>query len=284
MDLSAKAGNQLKNSQLPITRLITPAYALSLVIALLVAGASLAGLFFQSSFYPTDELRKAFVANDVVNLLLGLPVLLVALWLTWRGKLVGLLLWPGALLYILYNSIAYLFGVPFSGISLLYLALVLLSACTIFVLLRSIDRKSVQRQLTGAVPVRTAGWVLVVFGVLFFFRAIGMIAQAFTNRTTLLDTETGVLTADLVISTLWTAGGLLLLRRKPLGYASGLGLLFAVNMLFLGLILFLLLQPLFTAAPFVLVDVIVVLIMGMICFIPFVLFLRGTLSTETRSG
>jgi hypothetical protein len=38
------------------------------------------------------------------------------------------------------------------------------------------------------------------------------------------------------------------------------------------------LQPLLTDAPFALVDVIVVLIMGLICFIPFGLFVRGIVS------
>jgi hypothetical protein len=54
-------------------------------------------------------------------------------------------------------------------------------------------------------------------------------------------------------------------------------------MLFIGLIMFLLLQPVLTDAPFVLVDIIVVFIMGLICFIPFGLFVRGVVSTEKSS-
>ena len=68
-----------------------------------MAFASLAGLLFQSSIYPTYELRSAFLANEVINLLIGLPILLGSMGLTRRGSLAGLLLWPGALLYILYN-------------------------------------------------------------------------------------------------------------------------------------------------------------------------------------
>jgi hypothetical protein len=49
-------------------------------------------------------------------------------------------------------------------------------------------------------------------------------------------------------------------------------------MLFIGLIMFLLLQPVITAAPFVLVDVMVVLVMGLVCFIPAGLFMRAVLS------
>jgi hypothetical protein len=67
----------------------------------------------------------------------------------------------------------------------------------------------------------------------------------------------------------------LLWRKQALGYVAGAGLLFQTSMLFVGLILVLLLQPLLTNAPFALADVLVVLAMGLIAFIPFGLFLRG---------
>jgi hypothetical protein len=92
----------------------------------------------------------------------------------------------------------------------------------------------------------------------------------------------GVLVADLVLSTAWILGGVALIRRQPLGYASGLGLLFAGSMLFIGLIFFLLLQPLVTGAAFVLTDVVVVAVMGLVCFVPFGLYARGVLSNKPR--
>ncbi len=260
------------------------AYILSLAIGLLMAGVSLAGLMYPSSLYPTDELRNSFVANDAINLTIGLPILLGSMWLTWRGKLVGLLLWPGALLYILYNYIAYIFGIRFNAISFVYLALVLLSAYVIFDLLRNIDKNFVQQQLAGVVPVRTSAWVLVGLGALFTLRALGMIVQARLDQIALPTSDVGVLIADMVLSMLWIAGGVLLLLRKPLGYTSGLGLLFAGSMLFISLIVFLLLRPVLTDAPFALTDVIVVLIMGFICFIPFFLFVRGMLSKAKSEG
>lgn len=245
-----------------------------------MAITSVTGLVFNSSIYPTRALQESFLANDLVNLIVGLPILLASLWLARRGKMLGLLLWPGALLFVVYNYLAYLFGIPFAWISVLYLAIVLLSSITIFDLLRSIDSISVQERLSGVVPARIAGWVLTVFGLLFSFRAIGMLAQASTNPESLPVSELSVLIADLVVSALWIAGGILLIRRKPLGYASGLGLLFTASMLFVGLILFFVLQPMLTDAPFAPVDVIVVSIMRMVCFVPFVLFLRGVLAAR----
>ncbi len=263
---------------LPIKRDLKLDYILSLVVALLMAAVSIGSLLFPATVYPTEELRESFLTNDLVNLVVGLPILLGSIWLTRRGKLVGLLLWPGALLYDLYNYIANISGTPFGFFTFAYLAIVLLCAYVVYDLLRKIDNRPVSEQLNGAVSEKLAGWVLVLFGVAFIFRAISMFAEARAGQTTLLAGEIGTLVADLVLSTVWIAGGVLLLRRRPLGYASGLGLLFAGSMLFIGLILILLVQPVLMDVPFVLTDVIVVFIMGLICFIPFVLFMRGVVS------
>lgn len=265
---------------LPVKRDLILVYGLSLVGAILMTAVSLGGLLYPSTFYPTEELLQSFVANDVVNLLVGLPILLGSMWLARRSKLVGLLFWPGALLYVLYNYIAYIFGMPFSVLTFVYLVLVLLSTYCILDLLKSIDKKSVQERISEGVPARSAGGVLVVFGVLFIFRAFGMIVEASSNQTMLPSSEFGVLIADIVISMLFIAGGGLLLRRSPLGYVSGLGLLFVGSMLFIGLIMVLLLQPVLTDAPFVLVDIVVVFIMGLICFIPFGFFVREVTASE----
>jgi len=227
--------------------------------------------------YPAEELRDSFLPNDVVNLLIGVPILLGSIWLARRGRLVGLLCWPGALLFVLYNYIAYLFGVPFGAITLVYLALTLVSATSMFDLLRNIDRETVHEQLLGVVPARTSGWVLVVFGIAFTFRAVGILAGASTHQAMLPGSEIGVLIADMVLSILWVVGGALLIRRMPLGYASGLGLLFAGSALFIALILFMSFQPVSTDAPFDLAGVVVVFLMGSVCFVPTGLFMRGVL-------
>ena len=244
-----------------------------------MVAVSLGGLLYPFTFYPTSDLLQSFIVNDLVNLFVGPLILFASMWLTRRGKLIGLLLWPGALLYVIYNYIAYAFGTPLSMFTVAYLALVLLSSYNILDLLKSIDKKSVQERLSEGVPVRTAGWVLVMFGVLFTFRAISMIAEGSTNQTMLPMSEIGVLIADISLSILWIAGGVLLLRRRPLGHVSGLGLLFAASILFISLIMFLLLKPLLIDAPFILVDVIVVFIMGLICFIPFGLFVRKVVAS-----
>jgi hypothetical protein len=103
---------QQREARLPLRRDLALMYAISLLIALLMAAASIAGLLRPDVVYPADELVRSFVPTDAATLFIGLPVLLGSIWLTWRGKLVGLLFWPGALLFVLYNYIVYVLGMP----------------------------------------------------------------------------------------------------------------------------------------------------------------------------
>ena len=275
--------DQRQSTSQPVKHNLTLIYALSFIIAILMAAASVAGILHQTIVYPTDELLQSFLANDVTNLLIGLPMLLASMWLTRCVKLIGLLFWPGALFFVLYNYFVYVFAMPLKLAFLAHLALVMLSAYTIIGLLASIDGKVVQQQLVGVVPQRLAGGVLAGLGILFFLLAISAIVQALISQTPLAETELALHVADFLITPAWVVCGVLLWQRKAFGYVAGLGLLFQASMLFIGLIIVLLLQPFLTAAPFSLVDVVVVFAMGLICFIPLVLFIRGVVSKRNSS-
>ena len=267
--------NQKGTANLPIRCNLTLAYAISLVVAALMAITSVAGLLYQTIIYPTDELLQSFVPNDVVNLFIGLPILLGSMWLARRGKLIGLLLWPGALFYVFFTYIVYVLSMPLNVAFLLHLTLVMLSAYTLIGLVASIDGKSVQNQLTGAVPERAGGGVLAFLGILFFVRVIVVMVSAIIDQAPVPATEFALNIADFLISPALVIGGVLLWRREALGYVTGLGLLFQESMLFVGLIFILILRPFMTAAQFVLTDVLVIFVMGMVCFIPLALFVRG---------
>lgn len=159
---------------LPVTRDLTHLYALSLLVAALLAGVSVAGLVMRSAGLRAADILGAagvtvsaagvlvpgFLAQDAVTLLLGLPILLGSLWLARRGLLVGLLLWPGALFYLLYSYAIHLLGAPFSVLFLPYAALVALSAYTTIGLVASVEGGAVRQRLEGVVPARPVGGIL----------------------------------------------------------------------------------------------------------------------------
>ena len=268
---------------LPITRNLTMIYVLSSVTAILMVTASIAGLLYQTDIYPTDDLLQSFLPSDVAVLCIGVPMLIGSMWLTGRGRMIGLLFWPGALLFVLYNYLVYVFAMPLNVAFLLHITLVMLSAYTLIDLLASIDGRAVQQGLAHAVPECLAGGVLAGLGLLFFLRVVVVMIDALTSQTPIAEVELALNTTDFLIAPAWVVCGVLLWRRKEFGYVTGLGMLFQASMLFIGLIILMLIQPFLTAVPFVLTDVVVVFIMGLICFIPLGLFVRGVVSGRSES-
>ena len=274
--------NHHPNTKLPLRRNLTLIHILSFIIGILMAAASIAGILYSDVLYPTNDLLHSFVPTDVTIICVGLPMLLGSMWLTWRGKPIGLLLWPGALFFVLYNYLIYVFAMPLNVAFLLHLALVGLSAYALIGLLASIEGKAVQQRLTGFVAERLAGGILAGLGLLFFLRATSILVNALIGQTPMADTELALNAVDSLTAPAWVLCGILLWRRRELGYVTGLGLLFQASSLFIGLVVFLLVQPILTTAAFSPVDVIVVFVMGLICFVPFALYVRGVVSGTKR--
>jgi len=279
--LPMSAGNDEK---LPIKDNLKFVHVLSLFIAGLLVFTSVSGILLGSTIYPTEELFNNFISNDIVNLLIGLPVILVSIFLTIRGNLIGLLFLPGALLFVIYNYLIYLLAIPLNCIFLLYITLIISSVYVIISLASNIDGKPIQQQLSGVVHERISGLILVAMGLLFMLQASGAMIDAFINQIQITGIDIAVHVADFLISPIFVLGGILLWRRKEFGYVSGLGLLFQASMLFIGLIVFLIIQPFLTTTPFLLLDVLVISVMGLICFIPFALFIRGITTNQNNQS
>lgn len=248
----------------------------SLLIAVLTIVASFSGLLSPALTYPSEALRQFALANDVTNLLLGVPILLLSILLDRRGKYLGRLLWPGALMYTLYNYLAYVVALPVTWLYLAYLWIVALCVYAMVATFMQIDRDAAGRHLNGMVPNRLAGAVLMLLGSFVFLRVFGVIINAQIRATEVTSTDQALLIADVLLAPAWIIGGVLLWKKQPWGYAAGLALLFQGSMLFIGLIIVLALQPIFSSAATPWMDILVVATMGMICFVPFALFLRGT--------
>ncbi len=270
-----------KAAALPVTRSLTLAYASSLVIALLVAIVSIAGLLYGTTLYPTEEMLLLKLPTDLFTLVIGLPLLFGSMWLARRGRLLGLLCWPGVLLYVLYIYVSYAIGVPFSILFLAYVLLVPLSAYTLIGLVASIDANAVRQQLAGAVPERVAGGILFGLAILFSLMNLANVFAALANPAPghLLDFP--VWFADFaVVAPAWLIGGLLLWQRKALGYVAGAGLLLLGCMMFVGVIFALVFPALYTASPVDVAGIVFVLVVGLICFVPLAPFARGIVKSE----
>ncbi|MFN2190439.1 MAG: hypothetical protein ACK2T3_16875 [Candidatus Promineifilaceae bacterium] len=261
--------------KLPLSTNLKLVYIFSLIIAFLTAATAVGSIVFRDKVYPADWIIQSFLPNDIVTLLIGLPILLGSMLLAYRGSLIGLLFWPGALFYGLYNYFIYLLGMPFGVMYVIHMTIVTLSTYTLIGLIASIDGAAVKKRLVGNVPEKLGGGVLFLAGDAFALLALIAIETAEISDHNLPPAELALSTADFIASAAWIIGGVLLWRKKPLGYVAGPGLLFNIAMLFVGLLIVLLLQPLLADVAFSAPDFIVILIMTIISFIPLALFIRG---------
>ena len=102
-------------SQFKTLRFLTFLLALSLTLV------SIAGAFFPST-YERDSASMAAqgAGQDLVDLVLGVPLLLVSFFSAARGNRKAALLYAGTLGYIMYSFVIYCFGVYFNPYFLLY--------------------------------------------------------------------------------------------------------------------------------------------------------------------
>jgi hypothetical protein len=284
---------------LPLKRDLTLAYRTSLLIALLMVVVSAAGLAWGSTgLYGVDQngalgvsastagvLVPGLLVQDVFNLVVGLPILVGALWLARRGSLIGLLLWPGALFYLAYIYLHYLVGAPFSASFLGYVAIAALSAYTTIGLVASIDGDTVRLRLAGAVPPRLVGGFLMGLALLTVSQdAGGAVATALAGGAPIDPLARGVWIADLTLGVpaMLIVGGLLW-RRVSLGYVAAAGLLLSFGMTSVVIAAMLALQPVLTGAPIDGATVMGLLIFGAVPLTPLLLFARGTANRTVRA-
>lgn len=267
--------SKISFDQLPVTRNLTTEMVLSWVIVGFMGLASLIGIIYKSTIYPTEKLMVGFVATDFLNLIAGVPLTIFSLWYSRKGKLMGLLCWPGALFYVLYIYCSYL-AVPLGFLFIPYLLLIILSGYALIGLISSVDRVKVRNQIQDAIPAKTIGWILLSIALMVIVYQVVKILSMTLNRSSPDNTVLIQWIDDLVIGCpAILIGGYLLLRQKALGYVVGAGLLIMCGLLFIGVIPAMIFQAIADNLPVDVIGILVVLITGMVCFIPLVLFIRG---------
>ena len=259
----------------PVTHDLTLAFILSLVVVALAAGAAVAGLLNPDQFYPSEGLANALLPTDLATLFIILPVALGSMFLARRGKLIGLLCWPGAMFAILYTFLPYLLAVPFNSLWMAYLLIVPLSAAVMIGMVAGLDGNMIAARLQGSVPARVSGGILVGLAVIIILRQGNLMFSALSSQALVPPLDVSLWIADFALAcTVLLTAGAQLWRRRPFGYLTGGGLLMAYGMLSLGLMPYFFCQPT-TGAPLDVAGIIIILIMAALCLIPFSFFVRG---------
>lgn len=173
--------------------------------------------------YDPAAVAREGVVWDVINLVLGVPLLAVAIVLSSRGSLRGRLLLGGLLFYLFYVYLMYATMVAFNRLFLVYVAIFALSPIAFALNLREIDVARLPAQIGARFPRRLCiGFTLALSTALTTLWLGRIIPLMLTDRfpaewigvTTL---ETQALDLGLVVP-LGLTTALLLWRRSAWGY------------------------------------------------------------------
>ncbi len=203
---------------------LKPVYILSVVIAILMAAASAAGLF--THLYRDNTLvTAAWRGNDLVTLFVAVPLLVTAMILARRGSRRALLVWMGMMGYALYNYLFYLYGAAFNECFLVYVALFTLAIYALILGLSNVDIDAIGGSFSPRTPARWISGYMLFFGLMLGAIEVSRALSIFFTGQVHEDIiktghPTGVVYAtdlSILIPALIVAA-VLLWRRRPWGY------------------------------------------------------------------
>jgi len=143
---------------------------LSVPLAILTAIASYAGIFIESTYARETTLYTSQgIGQDIVNLFIVVPILLVASFFASRKSKLGLLVWSGAIFYLAYSYTIYSFGLHFNQLFILYCAILGLSFYSFVYFILSAHKVNAAELFSDKISTLSTGVFLIVIAVLFYF-------------------------------------------------------------------------------------------------------------------
>jgi hypothetical protein len=172
--------------------------------ALVVVAGAAAGISFFSSLVTGAPVTVGCMRGTALIVFgVCLPVLAASMTLTARGSARGLVIWLGALAYLLYQAVMFCFAISVNDLFLLYVAYLGLAVWSIVLLLRATDLAAFRARLSPRLPVRLiAGFALTV-AVLNGYAWLAQIVPAVVgNEPNTLVKDTGPLTNPVFVQDL----------------------------------------------------------------------------------
>ena len=215
--------------------------------------------------YDTINSSSQEVGQDIVTLLIGVPLLITGIFLSRKGLLRGRLLLTGALGYFLYTYAAMSFLAAFNPLFLVYVTLFSLSLFGFILALSGLNPVEIMSHVTDRFPRRMIAAYFIVVAAFLTMAWLGLVVPAMLKGTPLAGLESAITMViqamDLgviVPTSLITA--MLLLKRQPWGYTLSSVVLLKVLMMGTALISMIIVQVLAGVAVDPVISVVFVLI------------------------
>jgi len=180
---------------------------------------------YGQGLYQNDSVAVAAqgIAQDIVTLVLGVPLLLIALYLSLKGSLRGRLLLTGTLGYFLYTYISYVFLWMYNPMFLIYVILMSGSFFAFTLSIMSIDVQNLKEAFNEKLPVKFLGGFQIFLAVALCLMWMGRIVPSITSGSIPVGLEhyTTLVIQGLDLGFIVpaaTLSGILLIRKKTYGY------------------------------------------------------------------
>ena len=212
-------------------------------LAILAAGA---GVFWQGTGepYPFETLRGETVmirghglyrfdtvnssaqeiGNDIVTLLIGVPLLITGIVLSRKGLLRGQLLLTGALGFFLYTYGSMSFLTAFNPFFLVYVALFSLSLFGFIFSMKDLDVDEISHRISDGFPRRSIAAYFIIIAVFLTLAWLGLVASPSLTWTPPAGLESAItmviqaLDLGIIVPTSFLTA-YLLFKKQPWGYA-----------------------------------------------------------------
>lgn len=199
---------------------------LSIPLSIFTAVASFSGIFIEKTYSKeTASYAAQGIGQDLVNLFIVVPVLLLSAFLAYRKNKVGLFLWSGSVFYIAYSYTIYAFAIHFNTLFIIYCAILGLSFYSFVYFIYKSMKEDVLDWFDESVPVKSISVFLFIIASLFYVLWLSEIIPAIiTNSTPSSVTESGLLTNPVHVLDLSIClpaliiTGILLIRKNKIAF------------------------------------------------------------------
>ena len=209
-------------------------FRLSLVLALSVTIASGAGLLMSWELYASEtaDWYAQCIGQDIADLFIALPFLIVSSWFAYRGNRKAHLVYAGVLAYVIYTFTIYCFAVHFNRLFIVYCVTLGLAAFLFawFVLSQYARRVTISFNKTTLAKI--TGVYLIAIAIIFYVLWLLQVIPAnIQNIVPMEITDTGLLTnpVHVIDLSICLPGiliiGILLLRKHWFAYLLAPGIL-----------------------------------------------------------
>ncbi len=200
-------------------------YALSGALAVTATVSAAVSLLVPSVLTGAAVGNGNLRGTALIVLVLGVPVLVIAMLRTSRGSARWPIAWLGTLGYLLYQAVLFCFATPINALFLAYVAYLGLGVWSIVALVSAIDRQAFAARLLPGAPFRSiAAFTLVITAGNTVVWLTAIVPALLAADPASLLKDTGLLTNPVYVQDLaiwlplFTVAGIACLRRRPWGY------------------------------------------------------------------